>query len=224
MIYGTIEEPSSPHTHVHRTRTHHNKQLCSFNYDRCPRDQSHLSPTRVKCWSKPFIDHMFAKFVFPHNSICSGELCVLIEYKHENRCVTPVFADLWRIETVSRANGDPTPYWSVVSWKVLCVCVSMFPGSHCCMRTHLSSVVLRLHGFLSDCWVPLCLKKQMPADIACVCGPGDTCLSVSRSHQMWRCGNICIRTEGGSLREDILDKKGGSMSKTGGLTLPAINI
>lgn len=76
----------------------------------------------------------------------------------------------------------------------------------------------------SDCWVPLCLKKQMPADIACVCGPGDTCLSVSRSHQMWRCGNICIRTEGGSLREDILDKKGGSMSKTGGLTLPAINI
>lgn len=33
MIYGTIEEPSSPHTHVHRTRTQHNTQLCSFNYD-----------------------------------------------------------------------------------------------------------------------------------------------------------------------------------------------
>lgn len=92
------------------------------------------------------------------------------------------------------------------------------------MRTHLSSVVLRLHGFLSDCWVPLCLKKQMPADIACVCGPGDTRLSVSRSHQMRWCGNICIMTEGGSLREDVLDKKGGSMSKTGGLTLLAINI
>lgn len=49
MIYGTIEEPSSPHTHVHRTRTQHNMQLCSFNYDRCPRNQSHLSLTRVKC-------------------------------------------------------------------------------------------------------------------------------------------------------------------------------